>query len=281
MGKKHIIYASPADISRFHSQCALPLVTERIKQSIMSCKQVAAFFRARAELEEKYARSMMELVRTSADNYGRAYCKAGSFVEAYHASFRIHESLASNRLRFSQRLSETSEELLTLAKEGERLRKIHKETGARYERNVQDSDMVLDKAKSRFDSTAEELERILIAKEGESVKDVGGIASASKEKRGIGKAMKQGMLFKGKSSANIQRQEDDVRGRMNQASEVFKKAVTESQAVKQEYFNLQLPKVLRVSSPPSFLVPGASANVECEQTSDTLFFFGVSGMFNI
>ncbi len=68
----------------------------------------------------------------------------------------------------------------------------------------------------------------------------------SKEKRSLGKAMKGGILFKGKGPAQMQRQEDEVRGRMSMASEVFRKAVSESQAVRQEYFGLHLPKILRV-----------------------------------
>ena len=69
----------------------------------------------------------------------------------------------------------------------------------------------------------------------------------SKEKRSLGKAMKGGILFKGKGPAQMQRQEDEVRGRMSMASEVFRKAVLESQSVRQEYFGLHLPKILRVS----------------------------------
>lgn len=53
-------------------------------------------------------------------------------------------------------------------------------------------------------------------------------------------------LFKAKNPAQIQRQEDETRARMNSASEQFKKAVQDNQAVKQEFFNLQLPKILRV-----------------------------------
>lgn len=41
--------------------------------------------------------------------------------------------------------------------------------------------------------------------------------------------------------------EDDTRARMAQASETFRKAVLESQTLRQEYFNFQLPKILRVS----------------------------------
>jgi hypothetical protein len=40
-------------------------------------QQVAIFFRSRADIEEKYARSITELVRTTSDVYGRADCKAG------------------------------------------------------------------------------------------------------------------------------------------------------------------------------------------------------------
>lgn len=53
-------------------------------------------------------------------------------------------------------------------------------------------------------------------------------------------------LFKAKNPAQIQRQEDETRARMNSASEQFKKAVLDNQATKQEFFNLQLPKILRV-----------------------------------
>ncbi|KAL7421093.1 hypothetical protein Q5752_003977 [Cryptotrichosporon argae] len=237
---------------------ALPLVADRIKQSIASCKQVAVFFRSRADIEEKYARSLVELHRNTGDVYSRADCKAGSFVAAYHQSLRLQDQLAQNRIRFAQRLNEMSDELLGLAREGEKLRKTHKENGTRYQVILQESEMVMDKAKARFDSTAEELERVLVAKEGESFKDSGMRSSASgssstasttstvpgPNKRGIGKAAKG--LFKGKNPAQMQRQEDDVRARMASASEAFRKAVLESQALRQEYFNFQLPKILRL-----------------------------------
>ena len=51
-------------------------------------------------------------------------------------------------------------------------------------------------------------------------------------------------------SRQLQRQEDDVRLRMSNASDAYRKAVTETQAIRQEYFNFQLPRILRVSDPP-------------------------------
>ncbi|RSH95110.1 hypothetical protein EHS25_000196 [Saitozyma podzolica] len=223
--------------------CALPLLADRIKQSIASCKQVAVFFRSRAELEDKYARSLMELCRTTSDVYSRADCKAGSFVQAYQGSLRLQEEKAKSSANWQ-----------------------HKENGVRYQGILQESEMVMDKAKTRFDATAEELERVLVAKEGESIKESGMRSSTASVnsgsgsttpmmsgggsgggKRALGKAMtKGGLLFKGKGPASMQRQEDDIRGRMAQASDTFRKAVLDSQALRQEYFNFQLPKILRL-----------------------------------
>jgi hypothetical protein len=151
----------------------------------------------------------------------------------------------------------------------------------RYQTILQESEVAMEKvgrhtiltvnntdaqAKNRFDATAEELERVLVAKEGESFKESGmrshastastgtsGSASGSGGssgggKRALGKAMtKGGLLFKGKGPGSMAKQEDDVRTRMANASETFRKAVLESQALRQEYFNFQLPKILRVS----------------------------------
>ena len=104
---------------------------------------------------------------------------------------------------------------------------------------------------------------MLVAKEGESLKESGMRSSPSSSstntagsgngsgsgggKRALGKAMKGGLLFKGKGPGSMAKQEDDVRTRMAQASETFRKAVLESQALRQEYFNFQQPKILRVS----------------------------------
>ncbi len=104
-------------------------------------QQVAVFFRSRAEIEEKYARSLVELSRNTGDVYARADCKAGyikssaypdsrstgfvrTFVAAYHSSLKLQDNLAQNRIRFLQRLNEMSDELLGLAREGEKLRKL-------------------------------------------------------------------------------------------------------------------------------------------------------------
>ena len=81
-----------------------------------------------------------------------------------------------------------------------------KELASRYERALQESEGVTDKCKSRLEISSEELERLLLQKEGESVKDnlVQQRAVGVGGKRAIGKAVaKGGLLLKGKNPGNV------------------------------------------------------------------------------
>ncbi|PAV19574.1 GTPase activating [Pyrrhoderma noxium] len=228
--------------------CGVPLVLDRIKQSMISCREASVFFKKRAVLEEEYGRNMHKLSKTTSEVYSMNEGKAGTFVNAWQSSLKIHEAMADNRIRFAQRLNEMSEDLATLAKEVDKNRKQTKDLAARYERSLQEAETAMEKSKQRFDLTAEELERVLVAKEGESMKDTAmrSPGASGGGKRALGKAVqKGGLLLKGKNPQNIQRQEDDVRARMSTASDVFRKAVQDFQAMRQEYFNFQLPRLLR------------------------------------
>lgn len=229
--------------------CGVPLLLDRIKQSMVSCREASVFFKKRAVLEEEYGKSLQKLARTTSEVYSMNDGKAGSFVGAWQSSMKIHEVMAENRIRFAQRLNEMSDELASLAKEVDKNRKQTKELASRYERALQESELNMEKSKNRLEVSSEELERVLLQKEGESLKDgglqpknQGGVAG----KRALGKAVaKGGLLLKGKNPGNIQRQEDDIRTRVSNASDLYRKALTDTQAMRQEYFNFQLPRILR------------------------------------
>ncbi|KAJ3827235.1 Rho GTPase activation protein [Lentinula raphanica] len=228
--------------------CGVPLLLDRIKQSMVSCKEASVFFKKRAIIEEEYGKTLQKLARTTSEVYSMNDGKAGSFVTAWQNSMKIHEVLSENRIRFSQHLNEMSEELANIAKEVDKNRKSTKDLVTRYERALQESESNTEKCKNRLDITTEELERLLLQKEGESFKDntVQARAGTTGGKRVIGKAVaKGGLLLKGKNPGNIQRQEDDIRTRMSAASDAFRKAVIDTQAMRQEYFNFQLPRLLR------------------------------------
>jgi hypothetical protein len=187
--------------------------------------------------------------------YSASEGKAGSFVSAFQALLRAHEVLADNRLRMGTQLHEASDALVELAREVERSRKTAKELGTRLERNLLDSENATDKSKMRFDGAVEELERVLLSKAGENARDIanspheqssGAAGQSNTGKRTLGKAI--GKLKGGpKNAAQIQRMEEDSRAKMNNASDAYRQQVLATQTIRQEYFNLQLPRMLKVS----------------------------------
>lgn len=190
---------------------------------------------------------------------------------------KSHESLGDNRLKFAAQLSEMSEELTTLGKEVEKHRKTSKELGGRLERGLLEQEGLVDKvcslpsflsgrrdqkltliarkARARFDSAAEELERLLILKTGETlsttpIHQISSPTTSSSSsnptgKRSFGKAMSK---LKGpKNAQQIAKQEEETRSRMGQCSDAYRSQVLGAQQVRGEYFGAQLPRILRVS----------------------------------
>ncbi|KAK7466328.1 Rho GTPase-activating protein [Stygiomarasmius scandens] len=226
--------------------CGVPLLLDRIKQSMVSCREASVFLKKRAVIEEEYGKSLQKLARTTSEVYSMNDGKAGTFVNAWQSTMRIHEIMGENRARFAQRLNEMSEDLANIAKEVDKTRKTNKELSTRYERALQEAEGLTEKSKNRLDVSSEELERLLLQKEGEASKDNYVQAKPVGGKRAIGKAVaKGGLLLKGKNPGNIQRQEDEIRARVSAASDSFRKAVIDAQTMRQEYFNFQLPRILR------------------------------------
>lgn len=133
---------------------------------------------------------------------------------------KLHEVMADNRIRFAQRLNEMSDELASLAKEVDKNRKQvcfprssvknmsliwlqTKELASRYERALQEAEMNMEKSKARLDVSSEDLERVLLQKEGEPLNESAIHAKAPGVlggKRVLGKAVaKGGLILKGKN----------------------------------------------------------------------------------
>ncbi|GAA5877508.1 hypothetical protein JCM1840_003876 [Sporobolomyces johnsonii] len=228
--------------------CGMPLLLDRTKQSMASCREASNFLKKRAQIEEEYARSMVKLARSSIESYGLSEGKAGTYVTSYLSLLRTHELLGDNRLKFAAQLADMSEELVTLGKEVDKNRKASKELGSRLERGLMEQENLVDKARTRFDAAAEELERLLLLKSGESitpssVPHASSSSTSQSKGRSFGKAMSK---LKGpKNAAQVAKQEEETRSRMGQSSDAYRAQVVGAQAVRQEYFNLQLPRILR------------------------------------
>lgn len=230
--------------------CGTPLLLDRMKQSMTSCREASTFFKKRAQIEEDYARSLAKLAKSSAESYSAGDGKAGSYVSSWLTFLRTHEVVGEHRLKFAAQLSEMSDELTALGKEVDKNRKAAKELASKLEKGLQEQEALVDRARVRFDSAAEDLERLLVLKQGEmvtpsSVPHAGSshAAGASSKGRSFGKAMSK---LKGpKNAAQYAKQEEEVRTRMGQTSDSYRAQVSGAQSLRQEYFQTQLPRLLR------------------------------------
>lgn len=237
--------------------CGFPLLMDRIKQSMASCRETSVFLKKRAQIEDDYGRAMQKLARERMEAYSLSDGKAGSFVTAFQALVRAHDILADNRVKMASQLNEMADQLVETAREVERSRKTAKELGTRLERNLTDSENQTEKSRGRFDLAVEDLERILLSKAGENARDVNNSphemanqasmnpgSSQTAGKRTLGKAI--GKLKGGpKNPAQVQRMEEEARAKMNSMSDAYRGQVISTQTIRQEYFNLQLPRMLK------------------------------------
>ncbi|KZV59915.1 RhoGAP-domain-containing protein [Peniophora sp. CONT] len=225
--------------------CSVPLMTDRLKQDLAATKEVAGFLKRRAAVEDEYGRKLLKTARSTAESYALSDGKAGSFVNAWSQCLRIHERMGENRVRYASRLREMADDLGKLSAETERARQTHKDAAESAEADLRASEQSTEKAKLRLDGSADELERLLLAKEGESAKDGVQIrppGAGGTGKRALGKAT---ALLKGRGPAAIQRQEEDVRTRLNANGVSYNKSMEDTQKRRQEYFGFHLPRTLR------------------------------------
>jgi len=122
-------------------------------------KDFAIFLKKRASLEEEQAHGLRKLCRTTTDSVRRPDARQGSYAKQLEETVRIHDRIADNGLSFAGSLHQMNEDLLELAGAMERGRKHWKQTGLSAEKRVHDAELLMEKAKTKYDSMAEEYDR--------------------------------------------------------------------------------------------------------------------------
>ncbi|OIW31004.1 RhoGAP-domain-containing protein [Coniochaeta ligniaria NRRL 30616] len=159
MAAQHRVASSIAGSS--HSlQMGISTMLNRLKQSIASAKEFALFLKRRALLEDEHAQGLRKLCRMSQDSIHRTEHRGGSFAKAYEDMMAIHERMAENGMQFSTSLMQMHEDLVELAAMAEKSRKGWKQSGLAAETRVVDMETAMRKSKSKYDSLAEEYERV-------------------------------------------------------------------------------------------------------------------------
>ncbi|KAI9105303.1 Rho GTPase activation protein [Phlyctochytrium arcticum] len=236
------------------SENGFHLLLDRIKQDIFTTKEAVAFLKKRAQIEEDYAKAMLKLAQsgTGVKNEG----KEGSFGNAWTQFVKIHEQVGETRLKFSEAVSDVSEQLAALHKNTERSRKQLKEAGHKHSRIVQEAEAALEKAKTRYESTSEDWERAILQKEQQIERDgfgkyIGsapsGLHRSMSTKNVSGKGLPNPMnRWKTQNPVKLQKNEDDARTKAALANDNYKTQLQQTNTIRATYFQNHLPRFIRL-----------------------------------
>lgn len=120
----------------------------------------SAFLKKRGALEEEHAQGLRKLSRAVNDAAQRTENRQGTYSASYKDIHRLQERMADHGLQFSVSLQQMADDLHELSTNIERGRKQWKQTGLAAEKKVIDAETQAEKAKAKYDSLAEQLDRV-------------------------------------------------------------------------------------------------------------------------
>ncbi|CAZ80888.1 unnamed protein product [Tuber melanosporum] len=159
-------YQSPAEQEKLrkideilHSDIGVSSLLTRLKQSIAACRDFALFLKRRASLEEEHAQGLRKICRMTHESIRRPENRQGTYARSFEETTQIHERIAENGIQFSLALHQMHEDLTELSNNMERGRKHWKQIGLAVEKKLHEAELVVDKAKIKYDTAAEEWDR--------------------------------------------------------------------------------------------------------------------------
>ncbi|OQE16827.1 hypothetical protein PENFLA_c026G08460 [Penicillium flavigenum] len=143
-----------------YSDIGITTLLTRLKQSVASAKDFSTFLKKRGTLEEEHAQGLRKLSRVINDASQRSENRQGTYSSSYKDIHRIQERMVDHGLQFAVSLHQMSDDLHELAANIERGRKQWKQTGLAAEKRVVDAESLAEKAKAKYESLAEQYDRV-------------------------------------------------------------------------------------------------------------------------
>jgi hypothetical protein len=103
---------------------------------------------------------LRKLSRALHDSASRPDNRQGTYSASYNDLSRFHDRMADHGLQFSVSLQQMADDLHELAANTERGRKQWKQTGLSAEKKVTEAEASAEKAKAKYDSLAEQYDRV-------------------------------------------------------------------------------------------------------------------------
>lgn len=111
-------------------------------------------------MEEEHAQGLRKLSRAVQEAANRNENRQGTYSASYKDIHRLQERMADHGLQFAVSLQQMSDDLLELSTTIERGRKQWKQTGLAAEKKVADAEALSEKAKAKYESLAEQYDRV-------------------------------------------------------------------------------------------------------------------------
>ncbi|KAI0172519.1 RhoGAP-domain-containing protein [Hypoxylon sp. FL1284] len=169
------------------SEIGVSTMLNRLKQSITAAKEFALFLKKRSDLEDQHAKGLKKLCRSTQDSIHHTDHRQGSFVQSYEEMIMIHDRMAENGVQFALSLHQMHEDLLEVAAVAEKHRKGWKQNGLAAEQRLSDVESAMRKSKTKYDSLAEEYDRVRTgeARQGPRVFGIKGPKSAAQHEEDL------------------------------------------------------------------------------------------------
>ncbi|KAI4110651.1 MAG: hypothetical protein LQ339_001227 [Xanthoria mediterranea] len=203
------------------SDIGINTLLTRLKQSVASAREFAAFLKKRSTLEEEHAQGLKKICKSSHESSRRPDNRQGSYAQHYDEVIGIHDRLADNGVQFALSIHQMHEDLHDLAVNIERGRKQWKQTGLNAEKRVQDSEALMEKAKAKYDSLADDYDR---ARTGDK---------------------QSGRVFGLKGPKSAAQHEEDLNRKMQAADADYASKVQTARSQRQELISTQRPQAVK------------------------------------
>ncbi|KAE8379213.1 hypothetical protein BDV26DRAFT_259997 [Aspergillus bertholletiae] len=143
-----------------YSDIGITTLLTRLKQSVASARDFSTFLKKRSSLEEEHAQGLRKLSRSLLDASARTDNRQGTYSQSHNDLSRFHDRMADHGLQFAVSLQQMADNLHELASNIERGRKQWKQTGLSAEKRVMEAEAAAEKAKAKYESLAEQYDRV-------------------------------------------------------------------------------------------------------------------------
>ncbi|RAQ43918.1 Rho GTPase activator (Rgd1) [Aspergillus flavus] len=143
-----------------YSDIGITTLLTRLKQSVASARDFSTFLKKRSSLEEEHAQGLRKLSRSLLDASVRTDNRQGTYGQSHNDLSRFHDRMADHGLQFAVSLQQMADSLHELASNIERGRKQWKQTGLSAEKRVMEAEAAAEKAKAKYESLAEQYDRV-------------------------------------------------------------------------------------------------------------------------